>query len=93
METDPVARRPVGARLGVGQPCEDPRGLLSDRGAEPALLEERQDVTERAMVRVGVRVDLDVHLGGAEGPLPHLAPDELPALERELPELAPERIE
>src|SRR3989454_980696 len=60
---------------------------------DPAAERERRDVTERAVVRVGVRVDLDVHLGGAEGPLPYLARDELPALERELPELAPERIE
>ena len=45
------------------------------------------------MARVSPAVDLHVHLGRAERPLPYLARDELPALERELPELTPEGVE
>ena len=93
VEVDLVARRAVGARLGLGQPREDPRGLRADRGGEPAPLEDRQDVTERAVVLVRAGVDIDVHLGGTESRLPHLARDELPSLERELLELASQRIE
>src|SRR2546426_11094436 len=45
------------------------------------------------MARVSPAVDLHVPLGRAERPLPYLARDELPALERELPELTPEGVE
>src|SRR2546426_8686946 len=45
------------------------------------------------MARVSPAVDLHVHLGRAERPLPYLARDKLPALERELPELTPEGVE
>src|SRR5207249_12293051 len=84
VEVGLVARRAVGARLGLGRPREDPRGLRADRGGEPAPLEDREDVTERAVVLVRAGVDIDVHLGGTESRLPHLARDELPPLEREL---------
>src|SRR5207245_9700871 len=62
-------------------------------GPEPALVSGGQAVAEVAMARVSPAVDLHVHLGRAERPLPYLARDELPALERKLPELTPEGVE
>ena len=93
VEVDLIARRAVGARLGVGQSREDPRRRLSDRGAERAPLDDRQNVAERAVARVRAVVDLHVHLGRAERSLPHLARHELPPLEGELLELTPEGVE
>src|SRR5262249_40167936 len=62
----------VHARLGIGEPREDPRGPLAHARLEPAALEDLEDVAQRP-VMMRLTVDLDVDLGRPEIPLHHLA--------------------
>src|SRR4029453_9356261 len=54
---------------------------------ERTALQDVEDVAERAMVAVGITVDLHIDLGRPEGALTNLARDERPAFEPELPKL------
>ena len=53
----------VHARLGVGEPREDPRRPLADARLERAALQNIEDVAQRPMMDVSRAIDLDIDLG------------------------------
>ena len=83
----------VHARLRLGQSPEDLHGRGHDGRRQPACFQDSHDVAQVPVHVMRARLDLDVDLGRAKRPPPHLARAQAPARQPQLRQLRPQRLE